>query len=97
MASKIECFFVINTNPKTIHPSTGEAFAGQYCYSNGFQVSTIKDATMYWTHKGAQALVNKLTRSNGLTCPGWARKKGATNDGDKTPAYSIITRYIVEE
>ena len=53
-------FVVVNTNAKTHHPTTGELFGGQLCYSNGYQTANMSEASIYWSKKGADTLAKRL-------------------------------------
>jgi len=80
-------FFVVNDNVLTRNPSNTQLFPGPYCDRTGYQVDDPKYATPYYTHRGAQGLVNRLNRE-GISCPEWARKM--TNSDKEVGQYRII-------
>jgi hypothetical protein len=58
-------YFVINRNPLTLCPDgwnkkTWRPYAGPYLQSNGYQVSTLSQAKMYWTKAGADKLCDYM-------------------------------------
>jgi hypothetical protein len=87
-----EVFYVVNDNPKTVNPQTGKRFDGIWCYRNGYQTKTFKEATPYFTRKGAQTLIDKLIKDEGMTCPDWARV--AKNTKARLGKYRIVSGII---